>query len=163
MVLASDLLDSIKELEEREKIKCFVMDGQIIDQIKSKIYDGRSSDRLEKPATIRKVATAKGWYCGPLENKTARFTSPDQARIMSRDKSVANAKAEDAIKMARLVTFHDYRPRVEAQLTADQIATLEANKVTPFPASASRPAGPRANTPLEGRETDEKRSTDDSY
>lgn len=41
---------------------CIVLDTDLVDLIRNKIYDGRQSDRLEKPLTVRKVAKQKGWH-----------------------------------------------------------------------------------------------------
>jgi hypothetical protein len=45
-----------------------VYDKALVELIKNQIHEGRASDRLEKPLTVRKVAKAKGWHVHPEEN-----------------------------------------------------------------------------------------------
>lgn len=45
----------------------FITDMQLVNLIKEKVYDGRVSDRLEKPLTIRKLAKARGWHLGEIK------------------------------------------------------------------------------------------------
>jgi hypothetical protein len=41
--------------------RIIIIDTDIIDLIKNKLYEGRQNDRLEKPMTIRKIAKSLGW------------------------------------------------------------------------------------------------------
>lgn len=76
--LVSQVLDAIKEiLDGDEKTKAdwkargylnnagvFILDKSFIQLIKDQIYEGRHNDRIERAATIRRVARAKGWAIG---------------------------------------------------------------------------------------------------
>jgi len=60
MLLVSNLLDAIKELTNGEEV--FVTDIQLVQYIKDRLYEGRMSQYLEKPLTLRKLARSKGWF-----------------------------------------------------------------------------------------------------
>lgn len=62
MLLVSSILDRIKAQANGELV--FVTDGQLVQLIKDRIYEGRASEKLEKPLTIRKLARGKGWHIG---------------------------------------------------------------------------------------------------
>ncbi len=49
----------------------FLCDKDLVEYIKIKLHDGRSTDRIEKPSTLRKVAKARGWHIG--EDKAQHF------------------------------------------------------------------------------------------
>lgn len=44
-----------------------IVDASLVDMIRFHIYDGKRSDRLEKPLTVRKVAKAKNWFVHPQQ------------------------------------------------------------------------------------------------
>lgn len=62
MLLVSNILDRIKVQCNGELV--FVTDCQLVQLIKDRIYEGRTTERLEKPLTIRKLARGKGWHIG---------------------------------------------------------------------------------------------------
>jgi hypothetical protein len=77
MVIAGRLFDRLRRIIDgenpdlRTKLEGFgqlrgdemvVADEDVVEFIKNKLYDGRQSDRLERPLTIRKVAKAKQWF-----------------------------------------------------------------------------------------------------
>jgi hypothetical protein len=71
MTLACDIMDQWKlENEGREVIWT---DQQMIEYIKNQVWDGKHSDRLERPETIRKLAKGRGWFIG--ETRTRRWSS----------------------------------------------------------------------------------------
>lgn len=53
--------------------RVIILDTDIVDMIKSKLYEGRQNDRLEKPLTIRKIAKSLGWTIG--EHKATNIPS----------------------------------------------------------------------------------------
>lgn len=62
MVLVSGYLDRLKEHASKTKKGIIVADTDLVQLIKDKLYDGRPTDRLERPLTIRKLARSKGWF-----------------------------------------------------------------------------------------------------
>jgi len=64
MQLADDILRAIKQDMDDGTIKgpVLIADTAIVAAIKDTQHEGRVSDKLEKPSTIRKVAEAGGWY-----------------------------------------------------------------------------------------------------
>lgn len=42
----------------------FVLDHDLVELIKSELYEGRQNERLERPATVRGVAKGLGWHVG---------------------------------------------------------------------------------------------------
>lgn len=62
MAMVADLLDELKLRYPAQSI--FVTDGMLVEFIKDNLYEGRQSDRLEKPLTLRRLAKAKGWFVG---------------------------------------------------------------------------------------------------
>ena len=38
-----------------------ILDTDLVEVIKNSLYEGRHNDRLEKPATVRKIGQARGW------------------------------------------------------------------------------------------------------
>jgi hypothetical protein len=60
------VVDALKCLKnEMNGHAVFFTDSDCIKLIHEQIYEGRHSDRLEKPSTIRKLARAKGWHINP--------------------------------------------------------------------------------------------------
>lgn len=67
MTLACDVMDQWKL--ENEGRKVIWTDLQMIEYIKEKIWDGKHSDRLERPETIRKLARGRGWFISEVRSK----------------------------------------------------------------------------------------------
>jgi hypothetical protein len=60
-------------LEKRGMLKgenAYFFDQDLVELIKREVHDGRPSDRLEKPSTVRKVAKSVGWFPGKLPVKS---------------------------------------------------------------------------------------------
>lgn len=64
--------------------------------IKSKLYDGRQTDRLEKPSTLRKIATAKGWFVHP-EHFVALGST--HARLICSSRALTEKSKAEILKM----------------------------------------------------------------
>jgi hypothetical protein len=64
MLMVANILRSIKECggpgEEWER--CCILDTDLVGLIRDNIYDGRHSEYLEKPRTIRRTAKDLGWF-----------------------------------------------------------------------------------------------------
>ncbi len=87
MMIAAELLDHWKELHESDR-KVICTDLQIVNYIKNRLYEGRHNDKLEKPATIRKLAKSRGWFVS--EERTRKFSdNAEMARIISLDPDLA--------------------------------------------------------------------------
>ena len=76
-------------IEQREPEDAFVLDCDLVAFIHNTIYQGRHTDHLERPLTIRKVAKAMGWKCGP-ENKGCQEwkLAPFKGRIISKKSTI---------------------------------------------------------------------------
>lgn len=64
---SEDDMKRVKDWRERgwvSDLGAFVLDTTLVDLIKAELYDGRHSDRLERPGTVRKIAKARGWFIG---------------------------------------------------------------------------------------------------
>lgn len=75
MELIGNLLDMVKDKIADDKFRdrlvkanmlkddrLVIVDKDLVEYIKFKLYDGRTGERLEKPATLRKVAKGRGWH-----------------------------------------------------------------------------------------------------
>lgn len=71
-ILSSNSAEDVarkKGWEEEGRMKdgaVFVLDSDLVQLIKNQLYEGRHNDRLERPATIRRLAKGKGWVPGEL-------------------------------------------------------------------------------------------------
>ena len=69
MLAVADWLDHLMAETRKEGAKPVVVtDHACRELIKARLYDGRQSDKLEKPATLCKLAKARGWFV----SKTAK-------------------------------------------------------------------------------------------
>lgn len=103
-VLASDDEDDIKLMKRWEDNRMLVdgsvilIDTQLVELIKEEVHQGRPTDRLEKPMTLRKLAKSKGWWCGSQKVSTGMKTwgvSARNGRVISNVKAVAEASPAD--------------------------------------------------------------------
>lgn len=70
--------DLVREWEEKDMLRwgengepeLFVLDQDLVRLIHSEIYQERPTDKLEKPATVRKLAKARGWSIGTQKVST---------------------------------------------------------------------------------------------
>ncbi len=87
--LVARTLDQIKEGNDGKDL--FVLDLDLVELIKQQIYDGRHSDKLERPATVRAVAKAAGWFLGPKKSKVKAW-GPRRygARIVATSRALAD-------------------------------------------------------------------------
>ena len=60
--IAAGILDQVREEALAKNENVFVLDVDVQDLIRKKLYDGRQSDRLESYLTIRKMARSRGWH-----------------------------------------------------------------------------------------------------
>jgi hypothetical protein len=83
----------VNQFLEKAKEECppdtFILDVDLVKLISDFVYEGRPSDRLEKPATIRKLAKSNGWMIGEKRTAVAEWgLRKSMARIISMDASV---------------------------------------------------------------------------
>jgi hypothetical protein len=69
-MLVAKTLDQIKEKMNGDPI--LVLDTDLQKLIKDQLYEGRQNDRLEKTATIRRIARQRGWHINKFPNHTFR-------------------------------------------------------------------------------------------
>lgn len=86
MVIAAGLLDDWKAANEGREVFC--TDQMLVDHIRNVLYQGRHNDRLEKPATIRKLAKSRGWFVGELRTKVFSRDGT-AARVIANRESLA--------------------------------------------------------------------------
>lgn len=105
MILVSRVLDYLKAhiLQDQTEGKAvFLLDVDLVQVIKDYVYEGRPNDRLERPATIRKVARASGWEVGEIRGQVGSWgTSAMGARIISLDPEVAKMVPSELAKLGR--------------------------------------------------------------
>lgn len=87
--LVSRTLERIKEQSNGKDV--FLLDLDLVELIKQQIHDGRHSDKLERPATVRTVAKACGWFIGPKKSKVKAW-GPHRygARLIASSKALAD-------------------------------------------------------------------------
>lgn len=73
-----DVLNRIKE----EDPNAFVLDTQLVEHIKTWLYDGRYHDRLEKPYTIRKLARGLGWHIHKTRSNVGTWNKYGRDSVM---------------------------------------------------------------------------------
>lgn len=78
-LLVSRALTQIKQMIKEGQLPdtTFVVDSDLIKLIKNELYEGRHSDKLERPLTVRNVAKAQGWLV---------LDTPAQVRAWGQDR-----------------------------------------------------------------------------
>lgn len=88
MALVANFLDRVKIEMENQEIA--ILDVDLIDLIKTYIYEGRVPDKLEKASTIRRLAQAKGWIVSNhifsrIKGSKAKIIASHQSAIERKD------------------------------------------------------------------------------
>ena len=79
-----------------------LLDTDLVNLIRNIIYDGRPTDRLEKPLTIRKVAKTEGWHISEHKARTDRWgTRTLSCRLICSTPSLAEASINDLAEKIR--------------------------------------------------------------
>lgn len=96
-LLVAQFLDHVKEDMNGEPV--FMLDVDLVDMIRNIHHDGRRSDKLEKPITIRKLAKARGWEIGEHNAAIAAWgTRGVWARVISSDPEIARRLPSELAK-----------------------------------------------------------------
>lgn len=95
MTLVADLLDRWKIENESNSAGVFCTDMMLVNHIKDALYNGRHNDRLEKPATLRKLAKMRGWMIG--EERTRHFSADGTKAVIIATKSALSQRHPDAL------------------------------------------------------------------
>lgn len=94
MTLVADLLDRISE----EGKKVVVLDSDLVRAIRDTVYEGRQNDRLERPATLRKLAKAKGWFVADERCQLKEWgTRGTHSRVLSNCAEMARRPAVELL------------------------------------------------------------------
>jgi hypothetical protein len=72
-LIAKALFLGMKNIAAARNERYFITDMRVIEVIKNRLYDGRSSDKLEKASTIRAVAKEVGLHIGTA--KTRKYSA----------------------------------------------------------------------------------------
>jgi hypothetical protein len=92
-------LDTIKELVESGRMKkadAFTTDLEMVELIKDTLYDGRHNDKLERPATVRGVAKACGWFIGETKAQVKLWgPSTFGSRVIALERGLAEKSPGD--------------------------------------------------------------------
>jgi hypothetical protein len=81
-------------LEDNDKKPIYFTDISMVEHIRSQLYEGRQSDRLEKPGTIRRLAKDSGWFIG--NHRTKVFSADgSRGRIISNRREVVELEPEE--------------------------------------------------------------------
>jgi hypothetical protein len=67
----AEVLDRVRE--ETDGRDCIILDTDLVQLIKDRLYDGKHSDKLERPLTVRKVAKARGWFINQTRVKVKNW------------------------------------------------------------------------------------------
>jgi hypothetical protein len=98
----------------------FIIDEDLVDMIRNKLYDGKNTERLEKPITLRKLAKIKGWTIGDARvranGKETRRASGKRLIYSTKDLSAKSADelfggrvpAEDRLNPIDLSAFIEF-------------------------------------------------------
>jgi Family of unknown function (DUF5906) len=79
-----------------------VIDTDLVQLIKSVIYEGRQSDRLEKPATVRKVAKLQGWHISEHKVSTLKWgTYGTSTKLVCSSKTLAGSPISNLVECVR--------------------------------------------------------------
>lgn len=93
-LLVADVLDALKE-----KGKIYVTDYDLQDFIRNRLHEGRNSQTIEKPLTIRKIAKSKGWYIGDRRYNQLVGKTPVQGRVIAPTRDIATMPIEEMEKI----------------------------------------------------------------
>jgi len=115
MTLVSDFLDKVLEKAEEEawveqhgkpegadggwkNQGVAVVDTELVDMIRYHIYEGRRTDRLEKPLTVRKIAKAKRWFVNPQQ---VFYKGAHKSRIICSRRTLSELPAKELLNRVR--------------------------------------------------------------
>jgi Family of unknown function (DUF5906) len=77
----------------------FILDVDLVKLITNHLHEGRPSDRLEKPATIRRLAKDHGWHVGAEHARVAEWgMRSHHAHVISLDPAVANTSPSELLR-----------------------------------------------------------------
>lgn len=98
--LIAQFLDATKE--EMNGTPFFLLDTDLVALVKDNLYEGRHSDRLEKPATLRKIARNRGWFVSEKRANIKEWGCLGVgARLLSPQKSIVEASPENLAKSGK--------------------------------------------------------------
>lgn len=99
-----------KAREEFADRPIYMLDVDLVQLIKDRLHDGRQSDRLEKPATVRKLAKALGWFVGEQHSTVAAWgVQRSRSHVISNNEEMARrlpgelARLQDPIDVRGLM------------------------------------------------------------
>jgi hypothetical protein len=76
-----------------------MLDIECVEVVKNVIYQGRQSDKLERPATLRRVARKLGWHISNFEAATEKWgTRGKHCRLICSTKSLAETPLLELIE-----------------------------------------------------------------
>lgn len=88
MALVAELLDRLKE--EAADRPMMLLDTDLVRVVRDHLYEGRHSDKLERPATLRKLAKSKGWHVGDQRVQLKEWGARgSHARVITNDPLIA--------------------------------------------------------------------------
>lgn len=93
-LLVADVLEALKDKE-----KVYTTDYDLQDFIKNRVYEGRNSQTLEKPLTIRKLAKNMGWHIGAKRYNQMLDGGSVKGRLISKSKDVVNMPISNLDKL----------------------------------------------------------------
>lgn len=95
-----NILDEVRAKYSNGEIKPVVFtDGAIVDHIHQKLYQGRDTPHLEKPATVRRIAENSGFYVGNIRVQNGKWNKGYRAsRVISNDLHLTYLDTEELEK-----------------------------------------------------------------
>lgn len=98
-LLVQEVLIDLKERSEATGQPVLILDSDLVDLIKAEVYEGRPTDRLEKPLTLRKIA--KGLEYGVCNQRVAikSWGGKPGAKLVTMPKHLADKTPQQLAEM----------------------------------------------------------------
>lgn len=110
-LFVSEFLDRVKE--EMNGKPVILLDKDLVDLIRQAVHQGRETDYLEKPLTLRRLAKSKGWYVG--KDKVTSVPVPWRPLPCYSFKMICSLEA-DSLKTPEQLAAEGKKPELAGEL-----------------------------------------------
>lgn len=94
--IVANVLDRIRE--ENTGKDLIVVDNDLVQLIKDKLYEGRHNDRLEKPATVRKIAKMRGWFICEQQTRVRSWGMENHGKLICSSRALAAKRPGELVE-----------------------------------------------------------------
>jgi hypothetical protein len=96
--LVKTFLDRLKEESDGQRI--VIPDLDLQRMVRDHAYEGRQNDKMEKPATLRKIAKGEGWFVSPNPVRSVTWAVNRNARayVITNDPAVAAMSPDEVTR-----------------------------------------------------------------